>query len=181
MKTSCVDGVTEAVTRLGDAIRVLQNEAKHTPGIARSLDTIRRQLTTWKPGTKISSDEAMNPLLQVRQSHHPQRTTGTETEDSQMEQNNDFDDVMNGALLRKEPQVHTSVMSQDSSSHLLENVPTSMPNMGATLGGVDTGAGFHPDVFPWGLTDFLDKDGSLDAVWGQNLAANSTFLLIYLC
>lgn len=38
-----------AAARLGVSLRILENEARQTPGVGRSIDIIRRQLRTWTP------------------------------------------------------------------------------------------------------------------------------------
>ena len=161
----------DAATRLAAAFRILQQEASHTPGSGRSLDTIRRLLSTGPPR-----------VISIGQhSDHNQRPASGQ--DSRMQQANQQQlapsDLQNGENLTAQANgnghhlqsstVQTSSYNNNNSnggsSHLriasgvnpplYENsfLPMDVDTWDDefTFGGTDTGAGFHPDAFPWGV------------------------------
>lgn len=131
----------DAARRLGMAVRTLQEEAKHTPGSGRSLDTIRRQLTVWEVSAPPDTSQqepcggsaanragdaqplGLNRAEEPRASPHPVAS-----------------DVGNGG-----PQANN-----EGASGFLSRYQSPF-----TFGMLDTGAGFHPDSFPWDMTEIF--------------------------
>lgn len=182
MKSSDPTTVTESAKRLGAAMRVLHDEAKHTPGIGRSLDTIRRRLATWNPNARsrtYAETEEATPWPARRQQdseilRRPQYTDVTNVQH----------DCANSAATATslEPQAMRVDPAHD------QNVTVQAP-LGATqtpdfrhndhgiggfgdpaafnFGSFDTGAGFHPDAFPWSIADMLHGDAIADPYWGH--------------
>lgn len=156
IKRSCGDGVHEAVIRLGDAMRVLQNEERHTPGIGRTLSTIRRQLATWKSEKKVRTrgegNVSFNTLAagdQTAAELHPAQSTRL-TEGVQTAQESSTAQPPGEA-----PQEFFDYFMGSGSQMLT----------GPAFGGIDTGAGFHPDAFPWSV-----MDNSVEQAWSQPTA-----------
>ncbi|KAH7478019.1 hypothetical protein FOMA001_g10440 [Fusarium oxysporum f. sp. matthiolae] len=131
----------DAARRLGMAVRTLQEEAKHTPGSGRSLDTIRRQLTVWEVSAPPDTSQqepcggsaanragdaqplGLNRAEEPRASPHPVAF-----------------DVGNGG-----PQANN-----EGASGFLSRYQSPF-----SFGMLDTGAGFHPDSFPWDMTEIF--------------------------
>ena len=51
-----------AALRLGVSLRILENEARQTPGVRRSIDIIRRQLRTWAPISSMHAQPCICPV-----------------------------------------------------------------------------------------------------------------------
>ncbi|KAF9760802.1 hypothetical protein IL306_004112 [Fusarium sp. DS 682] len=151
MRRSEAGARIDAARRLGMAVRTLQEEAKHTPGSGRSLDTIRRQLTVWEVSAPLDTTQ--------------QETRGGFGANSAVETQ------PLGFGRAEEPRTRlTSVQPlQPSQIPLASDFGNSGPqaiNEGASgflsryqspfsLGMLDTGAGFHPDSFPWDMTEIF--------------------------
>ncbi|KAF4439688.1 Formyl-coenzyme A transferase [Fusarium acutatum] len=151
MRRSEAEARIEAARRLGMAVRTLQEEAKHTPGSGRSLDTIRRQLTVWEvSGTpNVSTNGTSGTFVgnvafetqQARQERGQQSSTSVATPQplhvSQIPLAADFG--VTGAQGVSEGV--SGFMSRYQSPF--------------SFGMLDTGAGFHPDSFPWDMTEIF--------------------------
>ena len=183
MKTHGVEGVgRDAAIRLGAAIRVLQDEARHTPGIGRSLDTIRRRLTTWKTGHGVSSpvataqrDRQQSPSLPEQgvaslSSLIGGRNYGATSNFIGAVAGNSstttiaVDTATAGGQIspihqsRDTPEtINNNAFEQAENSHPLEGIGSSEGAF--DFAGLNTGAGFHPDAFPWSMAESLTRDG----------------------
>lgn len=161
----------DAAARLAAAFRILQKEASHTPGSGRSLDTIRRLLSTGSPrATNVGSHPSRNQAPASGQngyadqaSHHQftpfnGRTVGERPDQtyghgqhalSSAVQSTPYNNHNAGA--NNNPRLAPSANPEvDDSSFFPMDV--SAWNEDFSFGGTDTGAGFHPDAFPWGAT-----------------------------
>lgn len=139
----------EAASRLSDAVRVLQNEAAHTPGSGRSLDTIRRLLSA-----------GGQPHL-----GHAQQRPNAPTQVLDVDRNMDSDWSLrhiSGSESFVLPQASTSQTAQPPppavhSAYVGQENPFIAMANGAPwgddyrFGGTDTGAGFQPDALPWAV------------------------------
>ena len=155
---------TEAAKRLGDAMRVLHHETKHTPGISQSLDTIRRRLANWKPISRPIECEHWRPP--------PSRLESNVSGRSANSRNPDFHDAANrntpasrAGPLPHEREPGNSASSEAHNAVCDDGFASITGN--SSFAGIDTGAGFHPDAFPWSLTDLLNVDNGFGPFWGQ--------------
>lgn len=193
---------TQAAARLMAAVMILQNEASHTPGSGKSLDTIRRLLSEG-PRPRANS-----------QYQHPRRRKKMRFDSSEMS-NTEWDRASTGLRVSTQrdhnagnmPSIpierhgnrvvaHNSDVSAGAASAgvggrfmnslvsesvsqsnigavcepLQQNGGNSLPVMSNASAGAgnwganwdadldlywntDTGAGFHPDSFSWGISD----------------------------
>lgn len=145
----------EAAKRLGAAVKVLQNEAKHTPGIGRSLDTIRRLMCMGtKPGGSSERMEGLNSSRGTNSSQMPQLSSRRDSESQVTQSGRDTQELPsgNGHL--------TPVRLRFPSENNTPNIDTFSSLINTTTGfditddfgsaWMDTGAGFHPEVMSWG-------------------------------
>jgi hypothetical protein len=197
----------EAAIRLAAAVQILQNEANHTPGSGRSVNTIRRLLIEGDRQT-ARSQRSRGPQQDLRYAQRRREwqdspssdgcgdlrsqqryqtvehfnTTVDRTEDrvtaarqvhemSRLDENawrpSNSSGTHSPRVLRRGDAGDVSAMAPVEASPLVQQVPdyaASGPsaNMGlfgvfwddpAYVGATDTGAGFHPDSFSWGITD----------------------------
>lgn len=162
----------DAAARLAAAFRILQQEASHTPGSGRSLDTIRRLLSTGPPrATNLGSHPGNNqgPAMgQSGQSHHTNQNQLTASygrnHGQRPEATNGHGRHLLSSAVQSAPYNNNGGGSNNSShqrpapganSAIDDSCFFSM-DVGAwndefSFGGTDTGAGFHPDAFPWGV------------------------------
>lgn len=132
-----------AASRLSDAVRVLQNEAAHSPGSGRSLDTIRRILSA-----------SEQPKLGHNQPHPnvPPHTTSTGWDTQAMSTSDSH--AMPQAGASQGPQQPTPATRSDFAA---QYSPFPVMSNGVLwggdyrFGGTDTGAGFQPDALPWAV------------------------------
>lgn len=153
IKTLCGDGVHEAVRRLGDAMRVLQNEERHTPGIGRTLSTIRRQLATWKSERKVRTRGEGNASFNT-----PAVGDQTATELHQAQRTRLTEGLHAGQ--KPTPAQPPGEAPQELFDYFLGSGSQTLT--GPAFGGIDTGAGFHPDAFPWSVID-----NTAEQAWSQ--------------
>lgn len=162
----------DAATRLAAAFRILQQEASHTPGSGRSLDTIRRLLSTGPPrATNVGSHSGHPQPPVLGQSFHSQQANQHQlaTFDSPIrvdrsEETNAHEQHLlsstgrsistsynnnNGTNGNGQPRLASGNASVYENPFLQMDV--SAWDEEFSLGGTDTGAGFHPDAFPWGV------------------------------
>ncbi|KAI3390620.1 hypothetical protein diail_9082, partial [Diaporthe ilicicola] len=159
----------DAARRLGMAVRILQEEAYHPPGSGRSLDTIRRQLTL--------GEKAMYQTEAARE--HETISVGGGTAGPAEEEA--------GELSEPQPlqRSHLAFVSGHvglESAAILEGAGNFMSRYQSPLFGfgvsMDTGAGFHPDAFPWDtsqLSDFFDQDGQARVVSNTRQSWNGPY------
>lgn len=163
----------DAAARLAAAFRILQKEASHTPGSGRSLDTIRRLLSTGSPrATNVGSHPSRNPAPASHQngyahqaSHHQLtplngRTGGERPEQaydhgqdalSSVVQSTPYNSNNGGGNSNSHPRFASGVNpAVDDNSFFPMDASTNWDD-DFSFGGTDTGAGFHPDAFPWGV------------------------------
>lgn len=137
----------DAAERLACAIRVLQNEAAHTPGSGRSLDTIRRMLNAGLAQPLWSGDRSSSSSSGV----HRQPHTAADGESDGLSRTRTH-------LGPEAPQPSTgdiSSASEDISAFIIGQDCSWWDQTGYT--GLDTGAGFHPDSFSWGMANVLPQ------------------------
>lgn len=161
-------GQAEAASRLAAAVTVLQKEASHTPGSGRSLDTIRRLL---------SAGQRAHPRLNeipVAAAAAAAAAAGSRLIDANAAHVNG---AHHGAFL-----THGNAASgQDiNASAAAAASSSSLHNSGADEMGLhvpmwdddfaypatNTGAGFHPDAFPWWSADSMPRMPLLPT-WGH--------------
>ncbi|KAF5617310.1 Formyl-coenzyme A transferase [Fusarium tjaetaba] len=131
----------DAARRLGMAVRTLQEEAKHTPGSGRSLDTIRRQLTVWEGSApQVSSQQEPRGGSAANRAGDAQRLELSRTEEPRASPHPAASDIGNGG-----PQANN-----EGASGFLSRYQSPF-----SFGMLDTGAGFHPDSFPWDMTEIF--------------------------
>ncbi|KAF5579828.1 Formyl-coenzyme A transferase [Fusarium pseudocircinatum] len=139
----------DAARRLGMAVRTLQEEAKHTPGSGRSLDTIRRQLTVWEvsgPPNTSQQEPRQGSAANLAGGAQPvalNRTEGHQTSPHPVDA-----EVENGGL---------QAVNEGASGFL------SRYQSPFSFGMLDTGAGFHPDSFPWDMTEIFGNSQAYGA------------------
>lgn len=192
-----------AATRLAAAVRILQNEASHTPGSGKSLDTIRRLLSAAQQKPAFTQQQQQRTI-----GGHGHRLAQNNEDDADGEHNvyaENNSDVAQTPSGQHEQQNHAAgfesgvIVAVDDVHCQAEhnNIPvsagqsTTCPNdssrflptnshQGSSLGygssflagegaavwddgfgvygGTDTGAGFHPDTFPWRVSDMFPRD-----------------------
>lgn len=158
----------DAAARLAAAFQILQKEASHTPGSGRSLDTIRRLLSTGpQRATNVGLRPDRNQPLGAgrngnshQENQHPftffdgrnggERTQATNGRDQQLLRST----VQSASYSSNNTNSHTRLSAGidpvvDDSSFF--HMDVSSWNDDFSFGGTDTGAGFHPDAFPWGV------------------------------
>jgi hypothetical protein len=173
MKNSGPATASQAAQRLGTFMRALHHETKHTPGISRSLDTIRRRVASWTP----------------RSSSHEQERPSTTQFPSNMAENgtNEVGTGRHAEMITAQPPERIGNLNANShdSANANESVPQSQdfpphthPSSAYHYSGqdirgslnfgdfLDTGSGFHPDAFPWTITDLLNVENNSETIWG---------------
>lgn len=163
MKRSIVPGGDDASKRLSTAIRTLQNEARHTPGSGRSLDTIRRQLSVWentqgmKTSRKRLHDHDIDEDVVVDVATLPTgpgaRSQPSEPTASSM---GVLPDVANEGNSAQDSWASSFApfASVNALNPILSEFPTiSSGQSPAGDGALNSGAGFHPEAFSWGFYD----------------------------
>ncbi|KAH9243118.1 hypothetical protein K456DRAFT_28461 [Colletotrichum gloeosporioides 23] len=147
----------DAAARLAAAFRILQKEASHTPGSGRSLDTIRRLLSTGQPSRNGGHENTPMPRNHVQHTNQRQlRTINTE---------NNGGGFANGTGGSMGSVPGSYSVSADSSATNNNNSLFPAADGGVwsddiAYGGTDTGAGFHPDAFPWGVAGLSTFSGT---------------------
>ncbi|KAI5456072.1 fungal-specific transcription factor domain-containing protein [Mariannaea sp. PMI_226] len=136
----------EAATRLAAAVKVLKDEASQTPGIGRTLDTIRSLLSTGQHRTETIAETSSGN--NARRVAREEELTATQADRDQVQSSRQG---IPGSILPVTPQFShiNGVPGMDDYSPLL------FPGNG--FGVVDelgpswtnTGAGFHPEAMPW--------------------------------
>jgi hypothetical protein len=133
----------DAVARLSVSLRVLESEARQTPGIKRSIEIIKQQLSTWNHQSQQQQHQQQQRAEPIRRpsDHAPPASTPESFVPEQ---------------LVFPPQ---------------EQGPVEMnfgpPSQGAELGyynwdSMDTGAGFQPDAFHWTVDDTWIANSDFD-------------------
>ena len=152
---------TEAAARLAHAVKVLQDEAKHTPGSGRSLDTIRRLLNAGGSQLSVAAESFPNAPVPARQT---QRTARAEHDASEASRGTERESSSTIQDIGREPPSLTlegasAFVGADPTSYFVPNdLNWSDP---FNLSVLDTGAGFHPDACSWGLADNYPRTPNL--------------------
>lgn len=160
----------DAAARLAAAFRILQQEASHTPGSGRSLDTIRRLLSTGSPrsaivGSHPQSQQAPRPGQNghaPRADQHQFTCFNGQNGDGRPEGIIGRDELVfssavppssynNGNGNGNDHSRISSSVNQVVDENSLFPVDVTAWNDDFSFAGTDTGAGFHPDAFPWGV------------------------------
>jgi hypothetical protein len=137
----------DAAERLACAIRVLQNEAAHTPGSGRSLDTIRRMLNAGLAQPLWSGDRSSSSSSGVHRQPHP-AADGESDGPSRTR-------THLGPEASQPSAGDISSAPEDISAFTIGQDCSWWDQTGYT--GLDTGAGFHPDSFSWGMANVLPQ------------------------
>lgn len=153
MRVSDGDARAEAAERLSAALRVLEGEARQTPGIRRSLDTIRRQLSSLAP--------TVTPRPNARMRAVSARPSGIERTASGA--NGSTGGEGDTRHLQPSLSAAEASMSGQGASEGDLHFDNHSPN---DFGLLDTGAGFHPEAFSWGFGDLLNRSTELQALLG---------------
>lgn len=152
-----------AASRLSDAVRVLQNEANHSPGSGRSLDTIRRLLSA---GGQPHLSQAHQISNGPSQTLDVNKTMDSDWGARQMGGDESF--VLPHADTSQGPHQSTAAMHSEYVGQV--NPFVAMAN-GVSwgddyrFGGTDTGAGFQPDALPWAVS--LGGPAASSSGWWQ--------------
>lgn len=145
----------EAAARLAAAVTVLQKEASHTPGSGRSLDTIRRLLSA---GQRVHPQQGRDGLNEI-----PPTAVSRLVENPEV-----------SGSLQQDYSVNGNAGGHSLHAMPLQNAGTNGDEMGHVplwdddfaYGATNTGAGFHPDAFPWWSADSMPRMPPLSA-WGH--------------
>lgn len=129
----------EVAGRLVAAVRVLQNEALHTPGSGKSLDIIRRLLSEGHRTGARGSQQKGHRRKRVRLSR------SNEGADDVPEDDGHGDSVLGQAP----PVVAAAPVLQQSLGGGAIPYGSAWDGDPGFFGGTDTGAGFHADAFSW--------------------------------
>lgn len=113
-----------AVSRLSVSLRVLESEARQTPGIKRSIEIIKQQLSTWNH----QSQQRVEP---VRRPSNPAPS-----------------DFTNVSIVAEQP-----FLAQGQASRDVDLGTQSAETDYFEWDSMDTGAGFQPDAFHWTVDD----------------------------
>ncbi|CAI6094759.1 unnamed protein product [Clonostachys chloroleuca] len=146
-----------AAKRLTAAVKVLQDEAAHTPGVGRSLDTIRRLLR---------ADQHKNLKKGISNEHSISSTPTRRTQAARMLIN-----AGNVPPVSPRPPDLTSVheVADPYPIFASTNLFGDFDDVGSAW--TDTGAGFHPEVISWSGTDNLQRPSNMptfgDQAWGS--------------
>ncbi|KAK1538802.1 uncharacterized protein CCOS01_00116 [Colletotrichum costaricense] len=157
-----------AAARLAAACRILQQEASHTPGSGRSLDTIRRLLSNGQPrvvDVGNNSDCRHNAVSNSSENSHQVEPRQTESLNPRM------GGVQRGSMGRHITSTRNHPAAQNASQLSSAVDPEVDENAFFTeggswsndvsYGGTNTGAGFQPDAFPWGVADHILGDSGM--------------------
>jgi hypothetical protein len=146
----------EAAKTLGAAMRVLYNEAAHTPGISRSLDTIRRQLATWRLNARPNQSHLFGVIPQL-QPHQPDHVVRSDLPNNVGSVNLEQSNTTNLEAIEEMNDLQIPLPIQNSADPTFQDpaIGIQFYNNASdfSMGDFDTGAGFHPDAFPWSLAD----------------------------
>lgn len=134
----------DAARTVSSAMRILQQETKHTPGISGSLDTLRKQLMMSKvvrkgrivsrPATDVTPENSRTDLP------HLMATTNKE-------RSSPFDNYCDYTMINQ-PSIDLSQSTYQGHEDIRHE-------QAFGIGGIDTGGGFQPSVFPWTFTIWL--------------------------
>ncbi|KAH8901228.1 hypothetical protein GQ53DRAFT_789942 [Thozetella sp. PMI_491] len=133
---------SQAAFRLAAAVKVLQAEAAHTPGSGRSLNTIRHLLSAG--GLDNHTAPASSPLRPGLQNSR----VGTAVAEGSrtLGEANDAEHSLGSPAAQ--PWLY-SPRPTDTDMQTRAYASGSYWDDVLHQGGIDTGAGFHPDTFPW--------------------------------
>ncbi|KAH6874456.1 fungal-specific transcription factor domain-containing protein [Thelonectria olida] len=162
----------EAANRLADAIRVLRNEASHTPGIGRSMDTIRRLLSA-APNQVCNVPERAegSSLGTATENQHRHQERAPIVRDSQLlqvgepnERGQIFEDLGRGGITTGNAQFgQMNDMSVTSDNPMYASIDGLGVGDWVGTAWADTSAGFHPEAFSWATADMLQRRSALSS------------------
>lgn len=162
MKLLAPETARESAKRLKAAIEILENETRHTPGISRSLDTIRRQLAIWKPRgaeTPATHQDLAYPVMDSEMGSLSTRRFGSAggeqhnaTGDGPL-LNTDVSNVATDSASVQVTHNQNSGVPLNPDSLVVENGFDFANPHDFDLSGLDTGQGFHPDAFRWSVAE----------------------------
>lgn len=168
MKLLAPEPAREAAKRLKAAIQILEDETRHTPGISRSLDTIRRRLAIWKPREAESSGthhDLINAGIgseATSLSTHELDNTGGEHQNALGNDGAHLNTGMSNVAI--DPASVQVTHNQNSFAPLHPDSLVAENGLGFAvprdfdLSGLVTGQGFHPDAFCWSVADLMGMD-----------------------
>jgi hypothetical protein len=150
IKSANPDISRNAVSRLSVSLRVLEAEAKQTPGIRRSIDIIKSQLRTWKSDDYTS---ASVPILseKIQQACFVSGSGGG-GERVVVERPNLPYLQQQGILFDSQSHVEAPPLPAEA----LPNMRSSEMNM-FDADFMSMGGGFQPNAFNWTLGDTWDQ------------------------
>jgi hypothetical protein len=125
----------DAVSRLSVSLRVLESEARQTPGIKRSIEIIKQQLSTWNH--KSQAQARAEPIRRLSQ------PTATAPEPNAA-----------APTMPKEQNYPAQEQSSREMDFASQNEDLGYFNWDS----MDTGAGFQPDAFHWTVDDTFVSD-----------------------
>ncbi|KAH8667677.1 fungal-specific transcription factor domain-containing protein [Ilyonectria robusta] len=171
----------EAATRLGAAVRVLQDEASHTPGIGRSLDTIRRLLCVWQNLAVNVSENAEGYSIQRAVDRQQQAGAPAGNRESDVQQPNQGGQEFRESDPSNIPPSSPQFSHMGNVTGMGDYYPLFTPANG--LGGcddvgftwTDTGAGFHPEAMSWAATDNSQRPPGLPTFSDQGWVLSDHF------
>ncbi|KAL6407230.1 fungal specific transcription factor domain-containing protein [Ilyonectria robusta] len=171
----------EAATRLGAAVRVLQDEASHTPGIGRSLDTIRRLLCVGQNLAVNVSENAEGYSIQRAVDRQQQAGAPAGNRESDVQQPNQGGQEFRESDPSNIPPSGPQFSHMGNVTGMGDYYPLFTPANG--LGGcddvgftwTDTGAGFHPEAMSWAATDNSQRPPGLPTFNDQGWVLSDHF------
>ncbi|OBT70731.1 hypothetical protein VF21_10138 [Pseudogymnoascus sp. 05NY08] len=128
----------EVAARLSVSLRVLESEARQTPGIRRSIDIIKSQLSTW--------DRTDKP--------EPQRGWGETQDGVDYDSNNSYSilqDIETSGL--RAGDVYAGIVGP---SYTVQQDTNALDMSMFNAGFLDPGGGFQPNAFHWTIDDTWD-------------------------
>jgi hypothetical protein len=153
-------GQAEAASRLAAAVTVLQKEASHTPGSGRSLDTIRRLLSA---GQRAHPQHVRDRLSEIPVAAAANRLIDPNAEHVNRVHQRGF--LTNGNTANgQDINAAAASLHNTTAEEIGQHVP--MWDDDFAYPATNTGAGFHPDAFPWWSADSMPRMPLLPT-WGH--------------
>ena len=135
----------EAAARLSVSLKVLETEAQQTPGIRRSIDILKVQLSTLQ-GVVPHSNSNNTAAGQMTQSYDNEVKVATSPAIS---------GVSSGTSVGNAPQYPAQLQQADSLDWEAFN----------------TGAGFMPDAYAWNVDDTWTHTSDLDGIYPASIGS----------
>lgn len=166
MKSEDSQARNDTATRLSVALKVLETEARQTPGIRRSIDIIKRKLSTGRGGAN-GQHHYQGPIINNDPTLTSQPTRILQTQ---------FRDQSEG-LPTVTRSSSTTLGNHNNSNRADRSGYTPSTNLNLIwiftaflvyrkpsrnwdLDVMDTGAGFQPDAFTWSFDEVLEANAS---------------------